>query len=66
MRIIVDAMGGDNAPMEIVKGALNAHKNSGTETYAFAIKAWETLLRWLEAHKQEIVAYVTRVYNELK
>ena len=36
------------------------------ETYAFAIKAWETLLRWLEAHKQEIVAYVTRVYNELK
>jgi len=31
MRIIVDAMGGDNAPMEIVKGALNAHKNSGVE-----------------------------------
>ncbi len=31
MKIIIDAMGGDNAPMEIVKGALNAHKNSGTE-----------------------------------
>jgi len=31
MKIIIDAMGGDNAPMEIVKGALNAHRNSGTE-----------------------------------
>jgi len=31
MKIIIDAMGGDNAPMEIVKGALNAHKNSGVE-----------------------------------
>ena len=26
MRIIVDAMGGDNAPLEIVRGALNAAK----------------------------------------
>ena len=25
MKIIVDAMGGDNAPLEIVKGALSAH-----------------------------------------
>ena len=26
MRIIIDAMGGDNAPLEIVRGALNAAK----------------------------------------
>lgn len=31
MRIIVDAMGGDNAPAEIVKGALAANRNSGVE-----------------------------------
>ncbi len=31
MRIIVDAMGGDNAPIEIVKGAVEAHKLFGHE-----------------------------------
>lgn len=31
MKIIVDAMGGDNAPGEIVKGALEARKACGTE-----------------------------------
>ena len=31
MKIIVDAMGGDNAPGEIVKGALAAHRAYGTE-----------------------------------
>lgn len=31
MKIIVDAMGGDNAPREIVKGALDAHRNYGVE-----------------------------------
>ncbi len=31
MKIIVDAMGGDNAPGEIVKGALAAHSAYGTE-----------------------------------
>ena len=31
MKIIVDAMGGDNAPGEIVKGALAAHEEYGTE-----------------------------------
>ena len=36
------------------------------EAYDFAIKAWEVLLRWLEPHKQEIVAYVTKVYQEMK
>ena len=31
MRIIVDAMGGDNAPSEIVRGAVEAHKQFGHE-----------------------------------
>ena len=31
MKIIVDAMGGDNAPLEIVRGALDAHRESGVE-----------------------------------
>ena len=29
MKIIIDAMGGDNAPLEIVKGALSAHSRFG-------------------------------------
>ena len=35
------------------------------ETYAFAVKAWQTLLSWLEPRKQEIVDYVTKVYREM-
>ena len=31
MKIIVDAMGGDNAPLEIVRGALDANRNYGVE-----------------------------------
>ena len=31
MKILIDAMGGDNAPQEIVKGALLAHEKFGTE-----------------------------------
>ena len=31
MRIIIDAMGGDNAPLEIVKGALDANREFGLE-----------------------------------
>ncbi|MBQ7466232.1 MAG: phosphate acyltransferase PlsX [Oscillospiraceae bacterium] len=31
MKIIVDAMGGDNAPLEIVKGALSAQKRFGVD-----------------------------------
>ena len=31
MKIIVDAMGGDNAPLEIVRGALDANRNQGVE-----------------------------------
>ena len=31
MKIIVDAMGGDNAPLAPVQGALEAHKRHGIE-----------------------------------
>ena len=31
MKIIIDAMGGDNAPLEIVKGALQAQKRFGAD-----------------------------------
>ena len=31
MKIIVDAMGGDNAPLEIVRGALEAHRVHGVD-----------------------------------
>ena len=31
MKIIVDAMGGDHAPEEIVRGALEAHRAHGVE-----------------------------------
>ena len=31
MKIIVDAMGGDNAPLEIVRGALDANRNHAVE-----------------------------------
>ena len=32
MKIIVDAMGGDNAPLEIVKGALMPVRSAGAWT----------------------------------
>lgn len=31
MKIIIDAMGGDNAPLEIVRGALSAHSRFGCD-----------------------------------
>lgn len=31
MKIIIDAMGGDNAPLEIVKGAVDAHNKLGVD-----------------------------------
>ena len=31
MKILIDAMGGDNAPQEIVRGALLAHDKFGAE-----------------------------------
>ena len=31
MKIVIDAMGGDNAPLEIVKGALDGHRDFGVD-----------------------------------
>ena len=33
MKIIVDAMGGDNAPLEIVQGALEARETHGVRRF---------------------------------
>lgn len=38
MKIIIDAMGGDNAPTEIVKGAVAAHKEFGVEICLVGIR----------------------------
>lgn len=38
MRIIIDAMGGDNAPEEIVKGAVRAHRELGVEVTLVGIE----------------------------
>ena len=46
MRIIVDAMGGDNAPGEIIQGALNAHKHLNTDIVLAG--RMEDMLRCLE------------------
>ena len=37
-----------------------------SETHAFALSACEKLLGWLEVQKDQLVEYVTTVYNELK
>ena len=31
MKIIIDAMGGDNTPLEIVRGAIQAHEEFGVD-----------------------------------
>ena len=36
------------------------------ETYDFALSACEKLLEWLEVHKDELIAYITKIYYELK
>jgi len=46
MKIIIDAMGGDNAPDEIVLGTVNAVKNSDTE--AVLVGKTEEILRVFE------------------
>ena len=46
MKIIVDAMGGDNAPLEIVKGALLAAKE--LETEITLVGRGEEILRCLQ------------------
>ena len=50
VKIIVDAMGGDNAPLEIVKGALRARKELGVELILVGRKeAIRSLLQEKEA-----------------
>ena len=72
MKIIIDAMGGDNAPMEIVKGALNAHKNTGVEIVLVG-KEEEILrdanaeaARVLERAEEQIELEKKRAINEVK
>ena len=38
MKIILDAMGGDNAPLEIVKGALAGQKRWGVDIVLEAVR----------------------------
>ena len=38
MRIIIDAMGGDNAPEEIVKGAVRAKRELGVDVTLVGIE----------------------------
>ena len=40
MRIIIDAMGGDNAPAEVVKGAVMAKQRLGVEVTLVCAPAW--------------------------
>ena len=56
MRIIVDAMGGDNAPQAIVKGALQAQKELGAEIVLVGRK--ETIEACLEAEKATVAQIV--------
>ena len=47
MKIIIDAMGGDNAPLEIVKGAIEAQKELGVELVL--VGGGEELLRCFQS-----------------
>ena len=56
MKIIVDAMGGDNAPQEIVKGALRAKKELNVDLTLVGQK--EAILACLEGEAQEGIEIV--------
>lgn len=56
MKIIVDAMGGDNAPQEIVKGALRARKELNVDLTLVGQK--EAILACLEGEAQEGIELV--------
>ncbi len=51
MRIAVDAMGGDNAPEEIIDGALDARKALGTEDEIILIGDQEVIEKHLNSKK---------------
>ena len=57
MRILIDAMGGDNAPEEIVKGAVDAAKEFGCEGNLVAGANIAGFLKVAEAMKWQGVAY---------
>ena len=62
MRIIIDAMGGDNAPLEIVKGALQGQKRFGVDvTLTGDREAIEKALR--ECGAEELPAGVEIVHT---
>ena len=56
MRIIVDAMGGDNAPQEIVKGAMRAKRELGVEITL--VGQQEAILRCLDGSEKTSVQIV--------
>lgn len=57
MKIIVDAMGGDNAPLEIVRGALDAHRTHGVDILLVG-KAGEVLRALEECGEKTLPAGV--------
>ena len=50
MKIIIDAMGGDNAPLEIVKGALSARARFGCD---IVLTGDEAAIRDAAAHHRD-------------
>ncbi len=52
MRIIIDAMGGDYAPEEIIKGTAQAVKASDAHLCWLAIKTVSHVLQWKTEYRQ--------------
>ena len=38
MNIVIDAFGGDNAPLEVIKGSIKAHNDFGVDVNLVAIR----------------------------
>ena len=63
MKIIVDAMGGDNAPLAIVKGALDAGKEHwGVEVLLVGRRRGHSPVRWRTAATRHLPAGVEIVH----
>ena len=61
MKIIVDAMGGDNAPQAIVQGALNAAKGLGVNV--LLVGRTEEILRAVEACGEKTLPAGVEIHN---
>ena len=61
MKIIVDAMGGDNAPQAIVQGALDAHKQHGVDILLVGRAA--DVLRAVEACGEKTLPAGVEIHN---